>query len=189
MKIRKDRERTDMIDGVRAERVTPEDFLALIEISKGSKMKYELDKETGYLILDRVLFTSTHYPANYGLIPRTLAADGDHLDCLVLCSERIAVNCLVRCYPIGMIVMTDQEYLDEKIIAVPFGDPEYRNIRSIDQLPRHILDEMVHFFTVYKELEGKVTAVQTIQGVKEAKEKIIEYRRAFESAHPLPRKL
>ena len=179
------------IDGVNPSRVSPGDFLALIEISKGSKMKYELDKETGYLILDRVLFTSTHYPANYGLIPRTLAADGDHLDVLVLCSERIAVNCLVRCFPIGMIVMTDQEYLDEKIIAVPYGDPEYRNIHSVDQLPRHILNEMAHFFTVYKELEGKVTAVQTILGVREAKEKISEYMRAFEATRQAisPRKI
>lgn len=75
------------IDNIRKERITPNDFIALIEITKGSKMKYELDKETGYILLDRVLYTSTHYPANYGLIPRTLAADGDHLDVLVLCSE------------------------------------------------------------------------------------------------------
>ena len=146
-----------LVDKVRSERVTPDDFLAFIEISKGSKTKYELDKETGMLVLDRVLFTSTHYPANYGLIPRTLAADGDHLDCLVLCSERISENCLVRCFPIGMILMTDQGYLDEKIIALPFGDPEYRDIKSVDELPRHIVNEMAHFFTVYKELEGKAT--------------------------------
>lgn len=170
------------IDRIRPERITPDDFIALIEIPKGSKMKYELDKETGHLILDRVLFTSTHYPANYGLIPRTLAADGDHLDCVVLCSERISSKCLVRCFPIGMILMTDQEYLDEKIIALPFGDPEYRHIKSIDELPRHILDEMVHFFTVYKELEGKVTAVQTILGVDDAKSKIAEYMKAYDDS-------
>ncbi len=172
-----------LVDKVRSERVTPDDFLAFIEISKGSKTKYELDKETGMLVLDRVLFTSTHYPANYGLIPRTLAADGDHLDCLVLCSERISENCLVRCFPIGMILMTDQGYLDEKIIALPFGDPEYRDIKSVDELPRHIVNEMAHFFTVYKELEGKATAVQTILGVDEAKAKIVEYMKAFEKAN------
>lgn len=171
------------IDKINEERIKPDDFVALIEIPKGSKMKYELDKETGHLILDRVLFTSTHYPANYGLIPRTLAADGDHLDCVVICSERITSGCLVRCFPIGMILMIDQEYLDEKIIAVPFGDPEYRNIKSIDELPRHLMDEMVHFFTVYKELEGKKTAVQTIQGVEEAKAKIVEYMQAFKAAN------
>ena len=99
------------IDSIRKERITPNDFIVLIEITKGSKMKYELDKETGYILLDRVLYTSTHYPANYGLIPRTLAADGDHLDVLVLCSEPIDTNCTVRCYPIGMITMVDQNYL------------------------------------------------------------------------------
>ena len=170
------------IDKINSSRIAPDDFIVLIEISKGSKMKYELDKETGHLILDRVLFTSTHYPANYGLIPRTLAADGDHLDCVVICSERIACDCLVRCYPIGMIVMTDQYYLDEKIIAIPFGDPEYKNINSIDQLPKHLLTEMAHFFSVYKELEGKITAVQTIQGVREAKAKISEYMQAYAEA-------
>ena len=87
------------IDQIDQARITPDDFVALIEISKGSKMKYELDKETGYMMLNRVLFTATRYPANYGLIPRTLAADGDHLDVLVLCSESIETNCLVRCFP------------------------------------------------------------------------------------------
>lgn len=171
------------VDKIDPKRISPDDFIVLIEISKGSKMKYELDKETSYIILDRVLFTSTHYPANYGLIPRTLAADGDHLDCVVLCSERIATNCLVRCFPIGMIVMTDQGYLDEKIIAIPFGDPEYRDIKSVDGLPKHILDEMVHFFTVYKALEGKATAVQTIVGKEEAKAKIAEYMMDFYRAN------
>ena len=147
------------IDKINTERISPDDFVALIEIPKGSKNKYELDKETGFMILDRVLYTSTHYPANYGLIPRTLAADGDHLDVLVLCSEKICTNCLVRCYPVGMIVMTDQNYLDEKIIAVPFSDPEFNTYKDIDDLPKHVVQEMAHFFGVYKELEGKVTTI------------------------------
>ncbi len=168
------------IDKINKERITPQDFVALIEIPKGSKNKYELDKETGYMTLDRVLYTSTHYPANYGLIPRTLAADGDHLDVLVLCSEKIETNCLVRCYPIGMIVMTDQNYLDEKIIAVPFSDPEFNSYKDIEDLPKHVVQEMAHFFGVYKELEGKVTAVQTIKNAKEAKLTIAEYMKSFE---------
>ena len=90
---------------ISAERITPEDFIACIEISKGGKNKYELDKETGMLILDRVLYTATHYPANYGFIPRTYAGDGDPLDVLVLCQESILPLTLVRCYPIGMIRM------------------------------------------------------------------------------------
>ena len=161
------------IDSIRKERITPNDFIVLIEITKGSKMKYELDKETGYILLDRVLYTSTHYPANYGLIPRTLAADGDHLDVLVLCSEPIDTNCTVRCYPIGMITMVDQNYLDEKIIAVPFGDPTYSSYKSIYELPSHKADEMMHFFTVYKALEGKEAVAGDVNG-REAAVEIIK---------------
>ena len=102
------------------ERIQPEDFIAIIEIEKGSKRKYELDKETGLLVLDRVLYTSTHYPANYGFIPRTYADDGDPLDVLVLCSEAIDPLVMVRCYPIGVISMVDDNMNDEKIIAIPF---------------------------------------------------------------------
>ena len=98
-------------------RITSNDFIAVIEIEKGSKKKYELDKETGHLILDRILYTSTHYPTNYGFIPRTYADDNDPLDVLVLCSEVIQPLSLVRCYPIGVITMLDQGRLDEKIIA------------------------------------------------------------------------
>lgn len=124
----------------------------MIEITKGSKKKYELDKETGYLILDRILYTSTHYPANYGFIPRTLGDDGDPLDVLVLCSEAIEPMTLVRVYPIGMISMIDSGRNDEKIIAIPYKDPNYNLYTDIDQLPVHIFEEMKHFFTVYKSL-------------------------------------
>lgn len=106
-------------------RVKPEDFWAVIEIEKGSKNKYEMDKDTGMLRLDRILYTSTHYPANYGFIPRTWADDGDPLDVLVLCSESIRPMSLVRCFPIGVITMEDGGDLDEKIIAIPFEDPTY----------------------------------------------------------------
>ena len=138
---------------IRPSRIAPEDFVAVIEIPKGGKKKYELDKETGLIILDRVLYTSTHYPANYGFIPRTYANDGDPLDVLVLCSENIIPMSLVRCYPIGVIIMDDGGSEDEKIIAIPFDDPTYNNYKDITELPRHIFDEMQHFFTVYKQLE------------------------------------
>lgn len=140
-------------------RITPNDFVAVIEIPKGSKNKYELDKETGLIKLDRILHTSTHYPANYGLIPRTYADDNDPLDVLVLCSETLSPMTLVRCYPIGVIRMIDQGHRDDKIIAIPFDDPNYNAYTSIDDLPSHIFKEMVHFFSVYKELEKKSTAV------------------------------
>ena len=127
---------------VSPEKITPERFLAVIEIKKGCKNKYELDKETGLLRLDRVLYTSTHYPANYGFIPRTYAQDDDPLDVLVLCSEAIEPLTLVACRPIGMIEMVDGEERDEKIIAVPLGDPNYNYMFDISQLPDHVLDEM-----------------------------------------------
>lgn len=154
-------------------RIAKDNFIAIIEISKGSKNKYEMDKETGLLKLDRILYTSTHYPANYGFIPRTYADDLDPLDVLVLCSESIHPLTMVRCYPIGVISMIDNNRADEKIIAIPFDDPSYNTYTDITQLPNHIFDEMIHFFKVYKELEGKQTAVSEIKGVSSA-EKIIE---------------
>ena len=155
-------------------RISPTDFIAVVEISKGSKKKYELDKETGLIILDRVLFSSTHYPANYGFIPRTFSDDGDPLDCLILCSEELDPLVEVRCYPIGVIKMLDQGKLDEKIIAIPFADPNYNAYKDIKDLPPHIFQEMQHFFSVYKTLEGKTTMVDEAQGKDEAI-KTIEY--------------
>jgi inorganic pyrophosphatase len=159
-------------------RVNPDDFIAYIEIEKGSKNKYELDKETGLLILDRILYTSTHYPANYGFIPRSLGDDGDPLDVLVLCTENILPQSLVRCAPIGVISMLDQGRSDDKIVAVPFGDPTYCGYRDIGELPRHVMDEMAHFFTVYKALESKETIIDEIHGPQAAQEII---RRALDA--------
>lgn len=153
---------------IRPDRVKPEDFYAVIEISKGSKNKYEMDKETGLLKLDRILYTATHYPANYGFIPRTYADDNDPLDVLVLCSEPIAPMTLVHVYPIGVIRMMDNGKLDEKIIAIPFSDPTYNGYRSIFALPRHVYEEMQHFFTVYKTLEHKETVVNDVGDEKTA---------------------
>ena len=143
-------------------RIQAEDFICVVEISKGSKKKYELDKETGYLILDRILYTSTHYPANYGFIPRTLGDDNDPLDVLLLCSEQIEPMTLVRAYPIGVISMIDNNHNDEKIIAISYNDPNYNLYKDIGELPQHIFEEMRHFFTVYKNLENKETAVNEV---------------------------
>ncbi len=152
------------------DRIKADDFFAVVEIEKGSKMKYELDKETGLLLLDRILYTSTHYPASYGFIPRTLADDGDPMDVLILTSESLLPLSLVRCYPIGVITMNDGGAMDEKIIAIPFSDPNYNSYKSIDQLPQHIFDEMQHFFRVYKELENKATSVSEVHSVQVAKD-------------------
>lgn len=150
------------------ERIKPESFMAVIEITKGSKNKYELDKQTGMLILDRVLYTSTHYPANYGFIPLTYAEDNDPLDVLVLCQECIDPMTLVKCFPIGVIKMIDNGDVDEKIIAIPIKDPSLSDYNDIHELPSHLFNEIAHFFEVYKFLEDKHTAVKEICGREEA---------------------
>lgn len=158
---------------VSKERIMPDDFLCVVEISKGSKKKYELDKETGYIILDRILYTSTHYPANYGFIPRTYGDDNDPLDVLLICAEPLEPLTLVRAYPIGVISMKDNGRNDEKIIAIPFNDPNYNQYQSIDDLPPHIFEEMRHFFSVYKSLEHKETVVNEVSG-REIATKVIQ---------------
>jgi inorganic pyrophosphatase len=163
-------------------RITKDDFIAVIEIEKGSKKKYELDKETGHLILDRILYTSTHYPTNYGLIPRTYADDNDPLDVLVLCTESLYPLTLVRVAPIGAMRMIDSGKLDDKIIAVPFSDPTYLGVKSMDELPPHVLAEIRHFFTVYKQLENKQTAVREMFSREEAVEIIRTCIRQYSEA-------
>ncbi len=163
------------------EEITSDRFTAVIEIPKGSSCKYELDKKTGLLRLDRVLYTATHYPANYGFIPRTYADDGDPLDVLVLCAEQIFPLTLVEVYPIGVMRMIDGGKIDDKIIAIPLSDPTYRGIRSINELPRHIFDEIMHFFTVYKQLENKQTAVKELYDYKDAIEIVREAIASYEA--------
>ncbi len=164
----------NILHDISPERIKPDDFVACIEIEKGSKNKYELDKETGMIILDRVLYTSTHYPMNYGFIPRTLSGDDDPLDVFVLCSQPIEKMSLVRCYPIGVIYLTDRNETDEKIIAIPFGDPQYNEYTDISELPSHIIDELKHFLSVYKQLENKVVKVLKVGSHEQAKQTIKE---------------
>ena len=155
---------------INEDRIKKDKFVAVIEITKGGKNKYELDKETGLLRLDRVLYTATHYPANYGFIPRTYADDYDPLDVLVLCQENIDPMTLVECYPIGVLIMTDTKQRDEKIIAVAEKDPYLNNYKDITELPNHISAEIKHFFEVYKQLEQRKTVVEEVLGRKEAEE-------------------
>lgn len=164
-------------------RINKDSFLGVVEIEKGGKNKYELDKETGMLKLDRVLYTATHYPTNYGFIPRTYAEDHDPLDVLILCEENILPLTLVECYPIGVLIMNDGGEEDEKIIAVSKQDPYLNCYKDISELPAQISDEIKHFFAVYKQLEGKTTTIDRMMGREEA-EKIIEkcmnaYRERF----------
>jgi len=162
------------------ERITKEEFMGVIEISRGCKNKYELDKETGMLRLDRVLYTATHYPVNYGFIPRTYADDNDPLDVLVLCQENITPLTLVDAYPIGIIKMIDDESIDEKVIAIAKQDPFYNQYTDISELPSHVFDEITHFFEVYKQLENKYTLVKEILGKEEAQKAIEQAIIAYE---------
>lgn len=153
--------------------IKEKDFVSVIEIPAGSKKKYELDKNTGLLKLDRILHTSTHYPWNYGFIPRTYADDSDPLDVLVLCTEALDPMITVKCYPIGVIRMMDEDECDDKIIAIPHYDPTWNFYKDMDQLPPHVSNEIVHFFEVYKALEDKETATSEVLNKTEA-EKIIK---------------
>ncbi len=133
----------------------PESVTAVIEIPSGSRNKYELDKVTGLLKLDRVLYSAVQYPGDYGFIPGTLAEDGDPLDVLVLINEPTFPGCLITVRPVGVLHMKDRGDPDEKILAVPSEDPYHQEYFDIADLPQHYLKEVEHFFSVYKDLEGK----------------------------------
>jgi inorganic pyrophosphatase len=158
-----------------------EGFPAFIEIPKGSKLKYELDKETGLLKVDRVLFSAVHYPANYGFIPRTYCDDGDPLDVLVLGAEPVVPMCIMHARAIGRMQMVDEKGIDDKIIAVHLDDPAVRDYSHIRELPPHTLKELERFFLDYKTLENKVVTVSDFDGpfeaVKVIRQGILDYRK------------
>ncbi len=157
----------------------PEVVNAVIEIPKGSKVKYELDKASGLLKVDRVLFSAVHYPANYGFIPRTFCDDNDPLDILVLGQEEVVPRAIMRARPVGMMRMTDQGKLDDKIIAVHVDDPEVADIHSLEQLPPHKLRELRRFFEDYKQLEEKEVKVHDFLAPAEARRTIRENLRMY----------
>lgn len=137
----------------------PEILNAIVEIPRGSRNKYELDKETGLIRFDRLLYSAVYYPADYGFIPRTLAKDGDPLDVLVMVSEATFPGCLILTRPVGAFIMEDEKGLDEKILTVPVRDPLQSEFHSLDDVPGHFLKEVQHFFSMYKDLEGIRTYV------------------------------
>lgn len=158
-----------------------EHFPAFIEIPKGSKLKYELDKETGLLKVDRVLFSAVHYPANYGFIPRTYCDDGDPLDVLVLGQEEVVPMCILRARAIGVMTMRDEKGIDDKIIAVHLDDPSVSQYSHIREIPQHILHEIKRFFEDYKKLEHKEVVVDDMDGpfeaIKTLREAITGYKK------------
>ncbi|MFN8579585.1 MAG: inorganic diphosphatase [Gemmatimonadaceae bacterium] len=133
----------------------PDEVTAIIEIPRGSRNKYELDKKSGLLKLDRVLYSAVHYPSDYGFIPRTLHEDGDPLDILVRINEPTFPGCQVSARPIGVLKMLDRGEPDDKILAVPSRDPFHEEYFDIADIPEHLLKEIEHFFLIYKDLEGK----------------------------------
>jgi inorganic pyrophosphatase len=153
----------------------------VVEIPKGSRNKFEMDHESGHIYLDRMLFTATRYPADYGFIPETYADDDDPLDALALVSEATFPGCWITIKPVGLFVMQDQGREDLKILGVPVGDPVWRDAEELSAIPRHLLRELEHFFAIYKDLEGKKIGVEGWQNAPEAYAAIERARRAYQS--------
>jgi len=154
-------------------------FHCVVEVPRGSKNKYEMDKSSGMLRLDRVLYSAVHYPANYGFLPRTYCEDSDPLDALVLMQEPVVPLCIVRARPIGVITMRDEKGRDDKILAVAVDDPEFSHYTDIDQLPPHRRRELRQFLLDYKTLEGKEVDVDEVKGAAEAHRVIADAIRLY----------
>ena len=164
-------------------------FDVTVEIPKGQKNKYEVDHESGRIRLDRTLFTSTAYPADYGFIEGTLGQDGDPLDALVLVSEPTFPGCLIKCRAVAMFRMTDEAGGDDKVLCVPASDHRRDHVRDISDVRHYLLLEIEHFFTVYKDLEpGKSVEGATWTGVQEAEEEVVGQLRAGQGARALSRR-
>lgn len=166
----------------------PEIVNCVIEIPRGSKVKYELDKDTGLIYVDRILYSSVVYPHNYGFIPKTYCEDGDPLDILVLMQESVVPMCFLRARPIGVMQMLDQGERDDKVIAVHADDPEFMGFKDISQLPTHRLTEIRRFFEDYKKNENKEVTVDDILGNEEAKQVVKDALNQYQE-HYVPRAL
>ncbi len=150
----------------------PDELNAIVEIPRGSRNKYELDKATGLFRFDRLLYSAVHYPGDYGFIPRTLADDGDPLDVLIMTTEPTFTGCLVPVRPLGVFEMRDEKGFDEKILAVPLDDPLYAEYHGLDDVAAHFLREVEHFFAIYKELESARTSTLGWRDLARARELI-----------------
>ncbi len=157
-------------------------FWVIVEIPKGSRNKYEYDKQRKMLKFDRMLFSAVHYPTDYGFILDTLAGDGDPLDVLVLVWEPTFPGCLVEVKPVGLFKMWDEKGSDEKILCIPLGDPTWNYIDDIGDVPPHLLRELEHFFAVYKELEHKETGVEGWEDRAAAIRVVLESQRRYQDS-------
>ncbi len=157
----------------------PEVVRMIVEIPKNSSNKYEFDTGLGLFRLDRALYSPLHYPGDYGFIPGTTAADGDPTDVLVMADDPTFTGCMIEVRPVGLLDMSDENGIDEKILAVPRSNPRFDQIHTIDQLAPHVRREIEHFFTIYKELEGKQTRLRGWQGPQQARETITRAREDF----------
>lgn len=160
----------------------PEVVRMIVEIPKNSSNKYEFDIALGVFRLDRPLYSPMHYPGDYGFIPGTRAEDGDPMDVLVMCDQPTFTGCLIEVRPIGLLDMSDENGIDQKILAVPEEDPRFEQILKTEQLRPHVQREIEHFFTIYKELEGKRTELRGWHGSQEARDAIIAARETFLAA-------
>lgn len=152
----------------------------VIEIPKGSRNKYEYDHEKNIIKFDRMLFSSVHYPSDYGFIPETLGEDGDPLDALVLVTEPTFPGCMIEARPIGMFKMVDEKGVDDKILCVPVKDPLWNHICTIEEVPQNFLKEIEHFFTIYKDLEEKKTDTKGWRDLESALSVIEEAKKRFQ---------
>jgi len=157
----------------------------MIEVPKGSRNKYEYDKEKGRIRFDRMLFSAVHYPSDYGYIIDTLAGDGDPLDALVLVSEPTFPGCIIDVKPVGLFRMWDEKGPDEKILCVPVSDPMWNHIHRLSDMPPHLLKEIQHFFAVYKELEEKKTGVEGWEDRESALRVIAEAQERYRQEDPV----
>jgi inorganic pyrophosphatase len=158
---------------------SPELVRAIIEIPKGSTNKYEYDGKLCVFRLDRALYSPMHYPGDYGFIPGTIAEDNDPMDVLVLTTESSFTGCLIEVRPVGILNMVDSDFGDQKVLAVPTKNPRYDQIHTMDQIFSHVRREIEHFFTIYKELEGKVTRMEGWGGPREARKAITDSRTRY----------
>ena len=162
----------------------PEEINVVVEIPQGSRNKYEYDKENNIFRLDRVLHSAIYYPGDYGFVPQTLAEDEDPLDVLILVVQPTFPGCLVTARPIGMLKMVDGGQVDDKVLAVPVGEPSYAGIHTISQIFPHTLRTIEHFFETYKHLEGKTTSTAGWEDAASARRTIQDSQERFYAAHP-----